>query len=1012
MNFFNRIPNVILSLCLMGINPVWAQQAYLYRDQIQKFAHRQAQDTPSVRGMEDPYAALINQAKQIREALLPEKDSSANANADYETFAALYQQELQQAFEQAKQQAQGDPQALNRLELQHKILASRQTLDARWEAYENDDLSAQDAQALHMQLVDFTRQILSAYQETKRQDFLQIIEEDFPLYAQIGAIEEDVRQRSAVILRKIVFSKAPQCAASKHFSAAGCNAATVAAAALSVLGDFTPDYRSADTDFQALQSLLQNAYDGPMAYHAGLLAAGALLAAGRSGPIIHLLQQAATKAQSAEKTSLLSVQTWVQGIQNTCAEQDCSYIMGYEQTFYDISGLQEGSGCVLTDLGEYLAEEALQGNKQAQSALDSIARLTLTPIGGENPRFDLKIAPFWAGAIGAGYVVHDMGAAGTYLDEHGQSFTQDTRESWQSMALFVQEEDTDFTGYLAYMLYRNKKAAVNPWAALYVNNRLAAVVEQRYPAKTVSTHVQPSKQQFQRYTVQHASLKAAPWADFVLEWAAFDLALTGGFSTVKSIAKAPQMLKALRLKNLQRTLKTARLGLQTQWAQVKRWQKLPTEVQKRYKRIYKALRKKNKALHSQLRKDLRLQMYNTFAKGTGMPGLTMVTEAAEKSADILNPVLARRQKIGEIIQMSGPIGPKMSKIPEFDQFLQTLSPADQAKYERLKSLEILTANVKTKRALFTRPMQESDFIFLQKQLDVLKDTGPDVYSRIVFKDNRYMLEIERPYLRPFTAGKGTERITSHELLSETSPIHRHDEQVIRLRDILGERPGMSEELLNSPVFLNRSETFLAENGKKVDLVLGNQTYSAMSQVLAGNDGRRMRSWFDLLSDQETADILIKIRDSKNSTDRAQTLASNIYKYRFGARKVAVRELRQRGIALTEENVLRQMAKVKQETLAKIYRELYAQPYVGLGPVGEEMLPWDEDDDMLIQNVTVNELRDSLWRRETVFGSLANVVNGRVVNGSPRPRDEIWHMKGGSPHITTNGTRRLDRKSVV
>lgn len=85
---------------------------------------------------------------------------------------------------------------------------------------------------------------------------------------------------------------------------------------------------------------------------------------------------------------------------------------------------------------------------------------------------------------------------------------------------------------------------------------------------------------------------------------------------------------------------------------------------------------------------------------------------------------------------------------------------------------------------------------------------------------------------------------------------------------------------------------------------------------------------------------------------------------------------------------------------------------GWRPVGEEMLPWDEDDDMLVQNVTVNELRDSLWRRETVFGSLANIVNGRVVNGSPRPRDEIWHMRGGSPHFTTNGQRRLPDETLL
>ncbi len=82
---------------------------------------------------------------------------------------------------------------------------------------------------------------------------------------------------------------------------------------------------------------------------------------------------------------------------------------------------------------------------------------------------------------------------------------------------------------------------------------------------------------------------------------------------------------------------------------------------------------------------------------------------------------------------------------------------------------------------------------------------------------------------------------------------------------------------------------------------------------------------------------------------------------------------------------------------------------GWRPVGEELLPWDEEDAMFVKGIDADELRDSVWNRGTIFGRL---VNGRIVNESARPRDDVWQMKGGSPHLTKNGVRRIPGETLL
>jgi len=613
--FINRFVAILLSVLLIGSNSVYAQNWSSYQWQPQNAASQKNNPPKTGNSVEDPLADLINQAKDIREALLSD-DEKAQPLISQNDFKSMYQEEVQKAYQQAKQEAKNDPQKLKQINQQYQTLSSAQEITNQWnKSYKSrfaDLPESKDMTETEKELRNFGKLVMDAYDANKTQSLLDIIEQDFPLYASIGALDSKVRNRARAVLRGIVSGNAPACG-NKGFSSGKCNKAIQAAATLAILGDFNDSKR---TDLIPLETLLTKAYEGPLAYSAVFLAAGALLTAGQTGAIKSLLVGAATQAKEKQEKllggPLFMPSTWINAVQS--GGGDSYYITGYENTFYDISSLDEGSGCVLTDLGEYFAEEAAKGNRNAKEILNSVANQTIqaTPFRGANRLMDVQMTPFWAGAISSGYVVQNMGYRGTALDGNGRSFNVDTVQYWNDAAAKIRQQGTDYTGYIAYQLYKNKKAAVNAWTALYANNRLAKVVQARNPNKQAAIYEQPTSGQMSKVKTQQVFLNViGPVGDFVVEWAIGDLAFTGSLSTVQSIGKAVKGVKAIRFRNLQRVVKAARAGLTTKLTTFATKAKTPKEI-KKIQRLRKAV------LRSQRRKAARLELYARFSTSFGV----------------------------------------------------------------------------------------------------------------------------------------------------------------------------------------------------------------------------------------------------------------------------------------------------------------------------------------------------------------------------------------------------------
>ncbi len=616
--FINRFVAIGLSVLLIGSSSVYAQNWSSYQWQPQNTSSQKTNRPKTGNLVEDPLADLINQAKDIRDALLSDDEKEQPLISQNE-FKNIYKEEAEKAYQQAKQEAKNDPQKLKQINERYHALTLAQEITNQWnKSYKNRFANlpeSDDMTETEKELRNFGKLVMDAYDEHKTQDLLDIIEQDFPLYASIGALDTKVRNRARTVLRGIVSGNVSACG-NKGFSSGKCNKAIQAAATLAMLGDFDDSKR---TDLAPLETLLTKAYEGPLAYSAVFLAAAALLTAGQMGAIQSLLVGAATQAKEKQEDllggPLFMPSTWINAAQSDGG--DSYYLTGYENTFYDISSLDEGSGCVLTDLGEYFAEEAARGNRNAKEILNAIAGLTIqaTPFRA-NRLMDVQMTPFWAGAIGSGYVVQNMGYRGTALDGNGRSFNVDTVQYWNDAAAKIRQQGTDYTGYIAYQLYKNKKAAVNAWTALYVNNHLAEIVQARNPNKQAAIYEQPTSGQMSKVKTQQVFLNVVgPIGDFVVEWAIGDLALTGGLSTVKGIGKAvknaPQAIRAIRFRNLQRIVKAARAGLTTKLTTFATKAKTPKEI-KKIQRLRKAV------LRSQRRKAARLELYARFSTSFGV----------------------------------------------------------------------------------------------------------------------------------------------------------------------------------------------------------------------------------------------------------------------------------------------------------------------------------------------------------------------------------------------------------
>ena len=640
--FINRFLASILAVCLMGIMPLQAQTAYSYQWQDQQFGAQKNNSPEPSYMVEDPLAELIQQADDIREALLAEDETVEKPLIGKNEFKNIYKEEVTKAYQQAKQKTKSDPKKLEQIEKRYRTMSSESEINEKWnnkyKARFGTMSDSQDLTETEKELHNFQKRVMDAYEQSKTQNLLDIIIEDFPLYASMGGLDSSVRKRARAVLRGIVSNNAPRC--KKSFSAGACNKAIQAASSLAILGDFNDSKR---TDLIPLETLLTNAYEGPLAYSAVFLAAGALLTAGQTGAIKSLLVDAANDAKEKQEEllggPLFMPSTWINAVQSDGG--DSYYLTGYENMFYDISSLEEGSGCVLTDLGEYFAEEAATGNTSAKEILNAIAGLTIqaTPFRA-NRLMDVQMAPFWAGAIGGGYIVHNMGYRGTALDENGTSSDVDTVQYWNDVDNKLSQRGTDYTGYIAYQLYTNKKAAVNAWTALYANNHLAAVIQEHYPNKQAAVYSSPTSGQMSRVETQQVFLNViGPVSDFLVEWALMDMALTGGLSTAKSIGNAVTKVnkiahssRAVRLRYMQTIFKNARAGLSTKLSRLAAQAKTP-QAAKKIQRLRKAV------LRNQQRIALRTEIYTAASTQLGL-STQMITkgtkgvQTAAKGAEI------------------------------------------------------------------------------------------------------------------------------------------------------------------------------------------------------------------------------------------------------------------------------------------------------------------------------------------------------------------------------------------
>lgn len=619
--FINRLLASFLSFCMIGLMPVQAQTSYDTPWQAQQGFAFQNDFSATGNMVEDPNADLLFQAQEIRKSLLAEENAPEAAMMDQKEFGQIYKQETSRAYQAAKQEARADSARLEQIEKEYVSMISDAEIKAKWNKGYGARFStmpdSQDLSETEKQLRAFGKSVMDSYDQSKTQNLLEIIVNDFPLYASIGALDTDVQSRARAVLRDKIAAKTSACSA-KNFSPAACNSATKMAASLAVLGDFKSNNWQ---DLKVMDNLLTAAYEGPMAYHAVFFISGALLSAGQTGAIKSLLVDIASAAKEKQEDLLgapiFSVEAWTNAIQNEGG--DVHYLIGYENTFYDINSLDEGSGNILTDLGEYFAQEAAKGDHQAKEILDAVARYTIhaTPF---RPRrlVEVQMTPFWAGAIGGGYIVQSMGYRGQSMDKNGKITQVDTTQYWNETEYKLRQQNTDLTGYIAYQLYVNPKSAVNAWTALYANNMLADIIQAHNPNQRVYRQTSPSSQQLSRAKTQKAFLQAAPWADLVVEIVAMDIILTqgvglirGAASVAKGVRQASRTLKVLKFRDLQLFMKAARAGLSTKLVKVAAQIKTPAAA-KKIQRLRRAV------LRKQRRMALRAEIYTAASAQLGL----------------------------------------------------------------------------------------------------------------------------------------------------------------------------------------------------------------------------------------------------------------------------------------------------------------------------------------------------------------------------------------------------------
>ena len=493
-------------------------------------------------------------AQQIRQAVEVLQQTPDKAQ-EWQDFQKNYTAGLRQGLQALLQQARTEREK-QQLRRRYEQLLTPKAVRAAFER-ERQTPTSQDAQTVVKYLTDLGRQVYALRGKAYVED---LIVEGLSVFAQVQAIDPQVKKWAAQTLRARIKQDGPACAApglleglkgQTQAKNQACQRALQAAGALVVLGQSGSD----SPDVKALETLFVQGYRGRQAAAVILTVGSGLYLLKDDGFLVAQLQKEVLHLPDmgllGKDFSFLALQDYVKVTKNVVENGD--WAIGQEYSFYKGEGRALGNAW--TDLGFFLAEEASgQGAEatRAQQLLQRVAASAVVPNrkGGLQVRF----APFMAGALAGGYRLQALPRQGWALDKAGHGVYEDTRAEWTAVTAQLNRLQLTLTGYAVTRMYFAGKSDLDPYTRLSVNNLLAktyASSGSRAAIHGLQQRAKPTQAELTRAQNWNKVLKAAGTADTVL-------AVIGTVALGAGVVKAG-VAGVQGLGRVGRTLKLARL---------------------------------------------------------------------------------------------------------------------------------------------------------------------------------------------------------------------------------------------------------------------------------------------------------------------------------------------------------------------------------------------------------------------------------------------------------------------
>ena len=493
-------------------------------------------------------------AQQIRQAVSVLRQTPGQ-NQEWQDFQKIYTAGLQQALQGLLKQAR-TKQEKQQLRRRYEQLLTPQAVRAAFER-ERQNSASQDAQDVVKYLTDLGRQVYALRGKVYVED---LIIEGLSVFAQVQAIDPQVKKWAAQTLRARIKQDAPACAApgllegitgQSQAKDQACQRALQAAGALVVLGQSG----SGSPDVAALESLFTQGYRGRQAAAVILTAGSGLYLLKDDGFLVAKLRQEALRQPDigllGKDFSFLVLQDYVKVTKNVLENGD--WALGQEYSFYKGEGRALGNAW--TDLGFFLGEEASGKGPEAaraQQLLHRVSDSTVVPsrFGG----LRVYLAPFMAGALAGGYRLQALPRQGWALDKTGRSVYQDNRKEWAAVTAQTNRLRMTLTGYAATQMYFAGKSDLDPYTRLSVNNLLAKAYARsgsRAVVRDLRQRAKPTPAELTRAQNWHHVLKAAGTVDTVLAvvgTVALGVGIVkAGVAGVQGLGRVGRSLKLARL---------------------------------------------------------------------------------------------------------------------------------------------------------------------------------------------------------------------------------------------------------------------------------------------------------------------------------------------------------------------------------------------------------------------------------------------------------------------------------